>query len=342
MSDEQQLQQLLGMTQATADNLRASVSFLDIAMQQAKIPVFELNIQGTIEYANQAALAHFALTPARLIGQSLQNFFVDTLFFARYLKTVQERPTETLRWQAQMQCEAWDAPQVRSVSAQTSTVLKKKQQRIILWLPEADAETTDATPEQPSTLTDQTVLSMTAPVYGRDLAKMLKRLQCTAPQLSRILNVTMYTWNRWEKTPDEVITNRTVELHLRLLDQYPSLLQVPMSPGELQQHLQRYLNQPSKHTDLALLLGVEVHTAKPWQEGKKISETAWGLSNTLGLMLKTLPPDAWDRYRAIVNQQAQIEGVDLWEDRSWRQSKLRQRKKPVVHKRGRPKKNHFP
>lgn len=160
------------------------------------------------------------------------------------------------------------------------------------------------------------------PVLGKDLQTLPDHLNCTITRCCVILGVATMAYYDWRSKPDQPVPNRTVALHVRLLDAFPWLAEVSETPVDLQQALEQKLGRSVTLIEMSLLLGMERTSGYRWGRGVQPSEMIVGLIANLVELLDRQPAAAIEHYYALVEAEAKLAGIDnLWKRGAWRTTK---------------------
>lgn len=308
------LDNLASLLLASLDDVARVSALLNTTMQQADHPAFELSRDGVIWYLNNAAVDAIGVSPQQAVGTRLTTYVSDGLMTQRRLDALGQTP------HAQSWPDAWrrDGRTVpcRMTGFGVPSALSSERPRLILWSERADGRRRKRDPA-PSDRRSDVFLTAGQHVRGLDLDPLCRRYQLKITRLCEQLGVSPITWYAWRRAAAEPITSRTIELHLRLLDAMPDLLQSGAHPLDLQEALrsQRGIDLPL--TDVALLLGVDPRNAYGWRQGQPASPQLQALTASLLLLVMQKPRTAWDDYVQLVERQANLEGVNLWNSKSW-------------------------
>lgn len=299
---------------ASLDDVARVTALLNTAMQQADHPAFELSLDGVIWYLNAAAAAAIGVSPQQAVGARLTTYVSDSLMTQRRLDALGQSP------QAQSWPDAWlrnrQPVPCRMTGFVVPSAISGERPRMILWSERAGARKRKGDTSRSGRRQDL-FLAVDRHVCGRDLDPLGRRYNTKITRLCEQIGVSTITWYAWRRAADDPITSRTVELHLRLLDAMPDLLQVGAHPLDLQEALrsQRGIDLPL--TDVAILLGVDPRNAYGWRHGQPASPQIQALTASLLLLVMQKPRTAWDDYVQLVERQGQLERVDLWNSKSW-------------------------
>lgn len=160
-------------------------------------------------------------------------------------------------------------------------------------------------------------LSDQAHIRGADLIPLAKHLGLKTNRMCEQVGVTPHTWYVWQRAEEKPISSRIVELHLRLLAAMPDLTQIKLHPLDLQEALRTQRGIEMTLGEIALLLGIESRNAYSWSYGVGISAQIEALTATLMKVVAQKSRLVWEQYHAIVDRQAALEGVNIWETKSW-------------------------
>lgn len=296
------------------DEMRRFSTILNIAMQQHPQPVFEIDKYFNISYLNYSATQLFHTQNHPLMGQNFCQLFRDPLMTERYLMLVPEKH-EGLSWEA-----VFNTPD-RAIDCTVSGIAVTEG-KIVLWIAEADDVFDEVLEGLTSSDIDslnkqELILPNDREITPNDVSSIQDKLGFDNQHMARILGVSHITWYKWFKTPDQPITNRSVCLHLRLMDCYPHLVARLPTPNDLMDSINRYYDGHITPPQLGLLLGVEKSAGKRWADGGNSTDAVASLCASLIKLLEELPQVGWERYLNIVELQAQIEGIDVQQTESW-------------------------
>jgi len=294
---------------ASLDDVERVSALLNTVMQQAMHPVFELSLDGVIWYLNAQAAEAIGVTAQQAVGTRLTTYVTDGLMTQRHLETVCERH-QTWSWPDTWNRDPHPVPCLLTGFAIPRT-LSNERPRIILWADPTDADAGDRAPPR------ETLLPDNSRVLGKHLDPLRRKLNQGTNRICEMLGIATMTWYAWRRQPETPIPSRTVELHLRLLDAMPELVRSIAHPLDVQEMLRSQRGIEIRHTDLALLMGIERAAGYAWSHGRQANNQVQSLSETLLKMLAEKPRAAWDQYLDLVNRQARIENTDLWSKCSW-------------------------
>lgn len=286
-------------------------------MQQGDQPAFEVSPQGVIWYLNKAASEAIGVEPQQAVNTRLANYVVDGLMTQRRLEALSHSESET--WQDAWKQKVQALPCELTAFAIPQSIASERT-RIIVW---AKSQDTTAPNPLPS-LTDfqmesfsKRLLRPDQPVTSGDLERLRERFNISTNRFCEILGISMVTWYGWRKTPELPINNRTVVLHLRLLDAMPELTQLVAQPIDLQEALRTHLGISMTFSDLALWMGIERRSGYSWARGYPAGDQIRGLTASLLYIVSNKPREAWLHYQTLLEQQAALEGINVMRDKSW-------------------------
>ena len=293
-------------------------SLLDIAMQQGSQPAFEVSPQGVIWYLNQAASEVIGTEPQQAVNTRLANYVVDGLMTQRRLEALSH--SQSASWR-----DAWRGKGKTTTCELTAFAIPQsvvsERARIVVWAKSPSAHppeehlisSNDIKNESPAEillLPDQLVMTS-------DLERLREKLGISTNRFCEILGISMVTWYAWRKTPEQPIASRPIILHLRLLDAMPELARLGPQPIDLQEALRTHLGISFTFSELALWMGVERRAGYAWSRGYPASDQVRALTASLLYIVLNKPREAWLRYQNLLQQQAQLEGIDFTKIKSW-------------------------
>ena len=306
------LTQLLNVLKDSVSDMRRISILLDDVIQQMPSSVFELDKQGRISYANEVACRFLNQRPNDLTGKRFADLVVDSVMTERRIEKAFSVPNETLKWLAEFSQRESMMLMAQAISTPIDT--------LYVWEIQNDISTNKADTESKKPSSTDLALPINRRVCGRDLDRFRKKLDIPVKTLCELLGVTTTSWYSWRKKAQTPVSSRPAELHLRLLDHMQELAaQSVPHPGELLHLISANYGITLSWQQLALLMGSNLGAAYHWSSGGQPQETVLGLTQTLFNYMQRQPADKhfWQRYQAIVEQQARIEGVELSKIRSW-------------------------
>lgn len=302
------LDQLTDLLTATVEDLRQLSVQLDVAMQQTTMPAFELSADGRITYLNPAARALLDEEPVD--GCRFTDLVDDPVFTRRRLESL-HRDGRSQTWPARFVVGAAPNRRCQLVGKARPAVLSEDGPRLILWVEPEARETDAAAPARRGELPpDRRVL-------GGDLDRLRRRVGVSVQRFCELLGISATTWYGWRRNADAPIPNRTAELHLRLLDALPEVARPADHPADLAHLLELRLGRQPAFTEIAIHLGVQRRTGYSWAQDGPVNSQARALTASLMRLLLEHPTDAWEDYRALIDLQARLEQVDVWQAKSW-------------------------
>lgn len=302
------LDHLTDLLSATVDDLRQVSVQLDAAMHRAQAPAFELTAEGRITYLNPAARA--LLGEAPVDGRPFTDFVSDPLFTRRRLESLRH-DGRSQSWPEQFVGEEPPNRRCQLIAKALPQLLSETDRRLILWAePEARDTTEPAIHRRGELPADRRVL-------GGDLERVRRRVGVSVQRCCELLGISATTWYAWRRNAEQPIPNRTAELHLRLLDALPEVARPADHPADLQHLLELRLGRPPAFTELAIYLGVQRRTGYSWAQNGPVNGQARALTASLMRLLLEHPADAWEDYQALIDRQARLEQVDVWQAKSW-------------------------
>ncbi len=302
------LDHLTDLLAATVDDLRQLSVQLDAAMQQAAVPAFELTADGRITYLNPAARALLGEEPME--GRRFTDLVGDPLFTGRRLESL-GRDGRSQAWPERFVVGESPDRRCRLVGKALPAGPASDGPRLILWAEPEAPETDRSVPARRGELPpDRRVL-------GRDLDRLRRRVGVSVQRFCELLGISATTWYAWRRNGDEPVPNRTAELHLRLLDALPEVARPADHPTDLQQLMELRLGRLPAFTEIAIHLGVQRRTGYSWAQDGPVNGQARALTASLMRLLLEHPAEAWEDYRALIDLQARLEGIDVWRAKSW-------------------------
>lgn len=309
------LDQLAPLLRATLEDAARITSLMNTTMQQAPHPAFELSREGVIWYLNTAAAETLGVNPNQAVGTRLTNYVKDGLMTQRRLDTLKQQP-QSETWPDHWRKDNRYLP-CRMTAFPIPDTFGMQRPRVILWSESSKPKAKGQSSSLEDTTLPHNFLSGKEHILGQDLDAIVEFLGVKIHRLCEQLGVTTHTWYVWRRAANIPISSRITELHLRLLAAMPDLTQMTVHPIDLQEALKTQRGIDLALTDIALLLGIEARSAYAWAHGSTISAQIQALTSTLMVLLVQKPRQAWDQYCALVNNQAALEGVNIWETKSW-------------------------
>jgi hypothetical protein len=291
-------------------------------------PLLLLDDQALIQQSNPQALATFGYS-----AQTLHGVPIDTLCSETAVKTTRahlrkafHHPSEAVRWPAQLVHQ--DTSRHDYILSAQAVELAEGQLQLLLHCLPADEPSLAAIPlanaqraaaTGPGLITIASTLPTDRPVLGKDLETVPEHLGCSITHCCNLLGIATAAWYDWRSKPEQPIPNRTVALHLRLLDAFPMLAEPAYTPPDLHQALQQKLGRRVTLIELSLLLGMERTSAYRWGRGVPPSEPIIALIARLVELLDQQPVAAIEYYRSLVAAEARLIGIDdIWTEGSWK------------------------
>ena len=295
------------------DLLMTTSSLLEMAIQQSELPIYILSPEGHITDLNKSAADLFTLPTNKIVGESFSNFVRDGSQAQQYLADLSSH-AQRLSWQSEFICAPGEFARYRITGIALVRVLGAGPEHLILW---CESTETALSPEKESSTRSDRIIPSDRRVLGRDIELVRQKLGLTVLQMCQIVGVSSITWYAWRGKPKQPIKTRTAELHLRLLDALPDVAKIPVHPADLKHLLEMHLKRDVTYTEVALLLGVERGAGYSWARGRSVHEQALALTASLMRLLLEMPPEAWSLYHTLIEQQATLEGTDIWRTRTW-------------------------
>jgi PAS domain-containing protein len=306
------LENLTQLLLTSLDDVARLVSLLDTTMQHFPGPAFELSLEGAIWYLNRAASDAIGVPPQQAVGTRLTTYVADSLMTQRRIDALSQRGAP------QSWPDAWrrvgDPQPCRLTGFALPRALSPDRPRLIVWSEPPAGHSPDPTVDDRS---PPPLIPPDRLLCGQDLDPLRGKLGLGVNRLCDVLGISAVTWYAWRRQPTTPIPSRTTALHLRLLDVLPDLAQLGAHPADLQEALRTHRGMDVTFTELALWMGVERRSGYAWAHGNPASDQVQALTRTLLQLLFEKPREAWEQYRELVAQQAQLEQVDLATTKSW-------------------------